>query len=54
MGECVVQVKKALRGDDNTFLAFNSFLAKNVGFGKEDDHILRTFIYDSNLRSYQP
>lgn len=51
--ESVAQVKKALRGDDKRFMAFNNFLARNVGWGKEDDVLLRNYVYDSKLKHYQ-
>ena len=52
--ECYQQVRKALRGDDKVYLAFNSFLSRNVGFGKEDDHTLKEYVYDKKLASYHP
>ena len=52
--ECYQQIRKALRGDDKTYLAYNSFLSRNVGFGKEDDHTLKEYVYDKKLASYHP
>ena len=50
--ESYTQIRKALRGDDKVYLAFNSFLSRSVGFGKEDDHALRSYIYSDHLTSY--
>ena len=46
-------MRKALRGDDKTMLAFNAFLGRNVGFGKEVDHILKHYVFDTKLAAYQ-
>ena len=51
--ESMRQVKKALRGDDKRFLAYNNFLGRSVGFAKEDDYLLKNFVYDNKLASYK-
>ena len=51
--ECYQQVRKAMRGDDKVFLAYNAFLSRNTGFGAEDDHVLKHYVYDSKLACYQ-
>ena len=52
--ECLRKVKLALKGDDKRILAYNNFLARSVGFGGHDDHLLRNFVYDKKLSCYHP
>ena len=52
MSECFKQVRQALRGEDKRLLAYNTFLGRNTGYGVEDDHALKTYIYDPKLSFY--
>ena len=49
-----ISIAKALRGDDKTFLLYNSFLGRNIGkLQPEEAHLLGDIAYGKNFDSYR-
>jgi len=52
MRESVESVRKALRGDDKSFLAFNAFLARGPGSDAAGMTLLKDFVYASSFKKF--